>query len=82
MIFAEAFEAFAQAALQHSGRIRIKSHQIPQRLAAVFAQIGERVSVGVGMASDVFAGGAVRMAAELLQSFRIRKFLRWSGDAR
>src|SRR5437660_1264382 len=45
---------------------------MPERLAAIFAQICERRSVGIGMARDIFPNSAIRMPAEPLQSLRIR----------
>ncbi len=37
LVFAEFFEAVAEAALKRSGRIGIEGDEIPERLAAIFA---------------------------------------------
>ena len=50
-----------QAPLQRRGRIGIKSYEIPQRLAAIPAQPGQRRSVRVGMPCHIFANRAIRM---------------------
>src|SRR5258708_24356879 len=61
LVFAEAFQAVAQTALQRQRRVGIEGHQVPQRLAAVAAQPRERGRVRIRMARDVFANRAVRM---------------------
>jgi len=68
---AEAFEAVAETALERGGRVGVKSDEIPERLGFVFAEIGEGVGVGVGMAGDIFADGAVGMARKAIQGFGI-----------
>ena len=40
-------------------------------LVAVFAEMGQRGGIGVGMARHIFANGGVRMAAETLQSLGV-----------
>src|SRR5450631_1015906 len=37
LVFAEAFQAVAESALQRSGRVGVESDQVPERLAAIFA---------------------------------------------
>src|SRR5260370_14516423 len=71
LVFAETLQAIAQAPLERRGRIGIKSHEIPERLAAVTAQPGERVRVRVGVPGDIFANRAVRVSRHLVQRLRI-----------
>src|SRR5882762_3319300 len=71
LVFAETLQAIAQAPLERRGRIGIESHEIPERLAAVTAQPGERVRVRVGVPGDIFANRAVRMSRQLVQRLRI-----------
>jgi hypothetical protein len=40
LAFAQSFQAIAEAALQRSGGVGIKSYQVPQGLAAIFAEPG------------------------------------------
>src|SRR5262249_9559914 len=65
--FAEALEAIAQAALQRRRRIGIESNEIPERLAAVFAQPCESGGVRVGGAGDGFSEGGVGMLGESVE---------------
>ena len=72
VIFAEPLQAIAQTPLQRCRRIGIERDQIPQRLAAVLAQISSGRRISIRVASDVFANRRIRMAAEALQSLGIR----------
>src|ERR1700688_451704 len=61
LAFAQAFQAIAEAALQWRGGVGIEGDEIPQGLAAIFAEPGQRGGVGVGVARDIFADGGVGM---------------------
>src|SRR5260221_2272063 len=71
VIFAEALQAIAKTALQRRRSIRIRRNQIPERLAAVFAEIRQSRAIGIGMARNIFAYGTIRMAAQALQSLGV-----------
>src|SRR6516225_9260827 len=70
--FAQALQPVAQTTLQWTWRSWVERHQIPQRLAAILAQIGERRGVGVRMAGYVLADGGIGVAAKPLQSLGVR----------
>src|SRR5215472_1588565 len=70
--FAQALQPVAQTTLQWTWRIGVERHQIPQRLAAILAQIGERCGVGVRMAGYVLADRGIGVAAKALQSLGVR----------
>ena len=68
---AQALEAVAETALERRGRVGIEGDEIPERLGFVFAEIAEGGGVGVGMTSDIFADGAVRMTREAAERLGI-----------
>ncbi len=68
---AEALQAIAEAALQRGGRVGVEGDQVPERLRFVFAQVRQRIGVGVWVTRDVFADGAVGMMREAMQSFGV-----------
>src|SRR5215470_15159067 len=69
---AEALQTVTQPTLQGGRRVGIEGHQIPQRLAAVLAQVGEGRSVGVGVPGHVFADRRIRVPPEPLQGPGVR----------
>src|SRR4249920_1279108 len=69
LVFAELFETVAKAALKRSGRVGIEGDEIPERLAAIFAKPSKGACIGIRMAGDIFANGAVRMLGEFVQRF-------------
>ena len=57
-------QAVLQFAAQDGGRVGIERDEVPQRLAAVFGEPGERGGVGIGMARDIFTDRGVRMLGQ------------------
>src|SRR5579872_905373 len=72
LILSEALQAVAQASLKDRRRVRVESHEIPQRLAAIAAQPRQSRRVGVRVARHVFANRAVGVLRQLVQSLGIR----------
>jgi len=65
----ELSQAVLQLAAQGGGRVGIEGYEVPEGLAAVFGEPGERGGVGIGMARDVFADRGVGMFGEARQRF-------------
>src|ERR1700674_545289 len=66
LVLAETLQAIAQAPLQRRGRVGIECYEIPQRLAAILAQPGERRRIGVRMPCHIFANRTIRMFRQLV----------------
>src|SRR5258707_589033 len=71
LILAQTLQAVAQTPLERGRRVRIERHEIPEWLAAVSAQVGERRRVGIRMAGYVFTNRAVLVFCQFAESLAI-----------
>jgi hypothetical protein len=65
LVFAELFEAVAETALQRRRSIGIERDEIPERLAAVFAEPSKRTGIGARMACNIFTSDTVNQELDL-----------------